>query len=60
MVTSNIYWKPEIGKGSKTYSQLEYTGEWVFPLVNSQHKLDSAVGGAVQEQRKINIIYGVF
>ena len=26
MVISNFYWKPEIGKGSKPYSQLKYTG----------------------------------
>ena len=35
-------------------------GEWVTPLVHSQHKLDSVVGGGAQGQRKIYSIYGVF
>ena len=26
MIICSIYWKPEIGRGSKTYSQFEYTG----------------------------------
>ena len=35
-------------------------GEWISPLVHSQHKLDSVEGGEVQGQRKIYSIYGVF
>ena len=35
-------------------------GEWVTPLVHSQHKLDSVVGGGAQGQWKIYSIYGVF
>ena len=35
-------------------------GEWVTPLVYSQHKLDSVVGGGAQGQWIIYSIYGVF
>ena len=35
-------------------------GEWVSPLVYSQHKLDSVVSGGAQGHRKIYSIYGIF
>ena len=37
-----------------------HQGEWVTPLVHSQHKLDSKVGGGAQGPWKISSIYGVF
>ena len=50
------YKEPKIGNGSKTFPPLQYTGvyprlnqgEWGFPLVHSQHKLDSVAGGGAQ------------
>ena len=42
-----------------TYPRLNQ-GEWVTPLVHSQHKLDSVVAGGAQGQWKIYSIYGVF
>ena len=50
------YWKVDISRGSKSPS---YTGqcnhnqsEWIFPLVNSQLKLDSMMAGEILTQKK--------
>ena len=58
---SIVYRKPEIGNVSKPYSSILEVylhlnqGEWVSPLVNSQCKLNTVMGGGAQDQQKINI-----
>ena len=48
--------KPALNSSLLVYSYFNQ-GEQVFPLVYSQHKLDSVVGGGVQDQRKKNEHY---
>ena len=35
-------------------------GEWIFPLVHTQHNLEFVMSGWIKDQWKINITYGVF
>ena len=51
LLSTRVYWShiPRLNQG-----------EWVTPLVYSQHKLDSVVGGGAQGEWKIYSIYGVF
>ena len=35
-------------------------GEWITPLVHSQHKLHSVMGSRAEGRRKMYSIYGVF
>ena len=61
-----VYCKPEISRGSSSTPNLSILiayphsnkNKRASSLVNSQHKLNSMVGGEAQDQQKTNTTYG--